>query len=134
MTAITYTAKDRGDLISGHSAETQYTFDLFLQEYQGSTTRQQNTQKSLSGNRVTTLHHLERTFSVVTSPTASSTIIQNIREFLSSVAGGESFTLDVYGFALSPADPQTFKLDGNYSESLNTTTNETTFEFRIVKV
>lgn len=134
MSAITYIAKDRGDLISGHSAETEYSFDLYFAEFQGSITRKENTITSLSGVRITTLHHLERTYSVVTSPSASSTILNNIREFLSSVAAGEEFTVDVYGSTLTPDSPETFKIMGSYSETLNPLTNETTVEFNIVKV
>lgn len=133
MSAITYTAKDRGDLIAGHSEETEYSFDLYLQEYQVSNRVKGNTTTSLSGVMYSNFHHIERTASVVTSPTASSTVLNNIREFLTSVVAGEQFTLDVYGTTLVSDNPLNFKLMGDYSESLNPQTNETSFEFVIVR-
>jgi len=131
MAAITYTAIDRGDLITGHSELTEYSFDVPVEQFQKNTRREQSTVSSLSGRRVTTLHRLDTTFTVSTVETDDQTSIDNMREFLSSVAAGEEFTIDVFGSVLTPDNPITFKLDGDYGERLNIISYS--FNFKVVK-
>lgn len=118
MTVITYTAMDRGDLIAGHSELTEYSFEVPLLAFNSSTTRAQNTVTALSGRSFTTLKHIKVNHSIQTRPTKDQDLRDQMREFLSSVAGGEEFSIDLFGKLLSEDDPITCKISGNYSQAL----------------
>lgn len=132
MATITYTAIDRGDLIGDHSELTEYSFDVPLSRFQKSTKRKQSTSPSLSGRRITTLQRLDTFFNVSTVETEDDETINSMREFLSSVAAGEQFTLDPFGSILTPDNPFTVKIDGNFSEDLNIVSYS--FAFRVIKL
>jgi len=131
MAAITYTAIDRGDLVSGHSELTEYSFDVPIESFQKSIKREQSTVSSLSGKRFTSLMRLDVFYSAKTVPTDDQSTIDNMREFLSSVAAGETFTIDLFGSVSTPDNPVTFKLDGDTGEDLNIISYS--FSFKVVK-
>lgn len=134
MANITYFAVDRGKLISGHSEGTEYNLDVPISNFQESTRRKQKTITSLSGQNTTILHHIIRRASVSTSPSEETAVIDGMREFLDSVAGGEVFQIDLYGSSATPLDPKNYRLEGNYSESLVDITGFYKFSFKVKEV
>lgn len=134
MSAIIYDAVDRGDLISGHTEGTEYSFDYLLRTFNRSTKRRQNTVVSLSGRRVTTLHHIKSSYTVETVPENDATSLANMREFLTSVVAGEEFTIDVFGSVATPDNPRSFVLTGDFSETLVDPTGFYTFSFSVEAV
>lgn len=118
MAAIIYTAKDRGELVSGHSELTGYSLDIALQTFSRSSSRKQSTITALSGGSTTTLHHIKHKYTVQTRQTDDVAIVDQMREFLSSVAAGEVFQLDPFGTVSVPDLAKPMKLTGNYSESM----------------
>lgn len=119
MTVITYTAVDRGDLVAGHSALTEYSFELPLLSFNSTANRSQTTVTALSGKTFTTLKHIKKTYSIQTRPTKDEALAAQVREFLSSVAAGEEFSLDPFGKLLQADEPLTCKLSGNYSQTIS---------------
>lgn len=132
MAAITYTAIDRGELRSGHSALTQYSFDIPFTAFTRSLNRQQSTLKSISGKRVTTFENLETGFSVSTVMTEDTVTRDNMLEFLTSVVAGEEFSIDPDGSVASPDSPFTVVLTGTPSETREDIAYS--YSFEIVKV
>lgn len=133
MAAITYIAKDRGELISGHSALTEYSFDVSLSGFNRSSTRVHDEHASLSGVRVTNYHRTDHTYAITTQQTTSVTNIEQMREFLTSVSAGEEFTLDPFGSVASPDSPKAVKIKGNYSEQMSQG-GFVSFSFEVVQV
>lgn len=134
MSAIIYDAVDRGDLISGHTAGTEYSFDVPLKTFNRSIKRKQNSAVSLSGRRITTLHHIKNTYTVETIPLNGATDLANMREFLTSVVGGEQFTIDAYGTVATPNNQQEVILIGDINENLVDVTGFYSFSFRVEAV
>lgn len=118
MSAIQYTAIDRGDLVSGHTENTVYTFDVPLKSFNRSIKRKQNTATSLSGRRLTTLHHIKNTYKLQTAPVNDSAVLASMREFMTSVMAGEQFSIDVYGSVAVPNSFSEFVLISDVSETL----------------
>lgn len=121
MSVIRYTAIDRGKLISGHSEATEYSFEVPISSFGENTQSLGSVQTSLSGNRFQTLHSIERAASLSSSMlhrTNDSATIESMEEFLSSVAAGEPFEIDVYGSLASPGTFKNYALDGSFSSSI----------------
>lgn len=84
---------------SGHSADTDYQIDIDLLE----SNRMSNTigvqNKMLDGTTITVVHRHQISFDITTSLVDSSTTpdVDDMREFLDSVKGGETFQLDIDG-------------------------------------
>lgn len=132
MAHITYTAIDRGELISGHSALTEYSFDFGLASFNRSSTRKQNTVTAINGDSMTTLLHIKHAYSIQTRPSNVPEFADNFREFLSSVAAGEAFTLDPFGVVGAADTPKAVKLAGDYSEAMSQG-KYITFSFGVVE-
>lgn len=119
MTVITYTAVDRGDLVAGHSALTEYSFEVPLLSFNSADNRSQTTVTALSGKTFTTLKHIKKTHAIQTRPIKDEDLEAQVREFLSSVAAGEEFLLDPFGKLLEVDEPLTCKRSGNYSRTIS---------------
>lgn len=132
MAHIVYTAKR--SIIDAHSAETEYEFEIDLGKFDRSTKREQETSSSLVGVRFTVLHRIDVFYSATTAPVNSSSDIDQMREFLDSVAGGEEFTIDPMGTILTPDNPRTLTIDGDYTESQVGESQYYTFSFKGVEV
>lgn len=135
MAVITYTAIDRGELIGGHSELTLYSFEVDLRAFNRSVKRNAKPIRSLSGSRrITNYYNTERGRSVETIPIDDATTLANMREFLSSVEGGEEFQIDIDGTLGSPVSPKDFELEGDYSETLVDLSGFYLFTFKAVEV
>lgn len=110
MAAVTYTAKR--SLASGHTEGTEYSLDISLSALERRVDTVKDTATSLSGRDETLLHRLDVRWSCTTTYIDSADMPE-LREFLASTAGGESFTFDPYGTVASPDDPVTVTRQGN---------------------
>lgn len=114
MAVFKYFAVDRGDLISGHSEGTEYSFEIPLQDWTPIRKRIETTKKSLSGKRqFTTLHRIERFHSFMTVGDPNASMLLNFLELESSVAAGETFYIDPYGTIAAPDNEISVKLVGD---------------------
>ena len=121
MSVITYIARDRGKLVSGHSDLTEYSIEVPISSYNTTRENKGALQRSLSGVPFKTLHRIESSVSLSTillHKSSDATTIAEIEEFLSSVAAGESFLIDAYGSLLSPDDPKEYTINGSSSVSV----------------
>lgn len=114
MGSILYTAVDRGRLVSGHAAETQYSLDVNFERAEFEDQRDQTTTKSLSGNTFTQWRRTDSTLELTTAWISNATSYAQALEFLSSVAGGEPFSVDPYGTLATPIETFACTLDGDY--------------------
>lgn len=94
---IDYTAKR--NLKSGHSADTAYQIDVDLSQSDRVSTTEGNQSIALSGETVTVVHRYQEVYSLTTAIISSSSTpdLDDLREFLDSVKGGETFQLDLSG-------------------------------------
>lgn len=92
MADITYTATR--NIKSGHSSGTDYTITVNLQQADEQITPVNTQAVSLSGNTVTTAQRIDQVINITTDYINSSTTpdVDDMLEFLHSVAHGESFT------------------------------------------
>lgn len=104
MTAVTYTA--RREIISGHVAESVYSMDLRVLEGYPKRGRKvvADSQESLGGY-VETLRHNARYRWEVQLVTLTLAERLQVREFLASTEGKETFTLYEFGSVASPDSP-----------------------------
>ena len=103
MAGITYTANSRAPLISdspAHQAGTDYDIDIKLQGYIENFDTPKQVHVSLNGNVETVLRRASRQMKATFI--WPNTLNAQMEEFLFSVAGGESFTIDPYGTVASP--------------------------------
>lgn len=134
MTGFVYTAKR--NLMAGHTVDTEYSFDVGMQVITPSERGERTTRKSLSGLRSHYLFYIDNFIEFQTVPLElGTTLVDSMREFLSSCIGGEPFDADPYGTIASPVSLQTYELDNpESSEQRVGTTNYVTFSFRVRKV
>lgn len=132
MSHIVYTAKR--SVMDSHSIETEYEFEVALNKFERSAKREQETSPSLSGVRFTVLHRIDVFYDISTVPLSDLLVIDQMREFLDSVAAGEQFTLDVYGEIGAPDDPRTFIIDGDYKENMVDISGFYSFSFKALAV
>ena len=132
MAHIVYTAKR--SVIDSHSIYTEYEFEVALNKFDRSAKREQETAASLSGVRFTVLHRIDLFFDVSTVPINDGSVIDQMREFLDSVAGGEEFYLDVYGTIAAPDAPKTLVIDGDYTENMVDISGFYSFSFKVLEV
>ena len=106
MSAITYTAVDRGTLITdspAHIAGNQYSIDVKLQQFSESIDMPKSTHVSIGGNIETVLQRASNLKNIVLIwPDQEDTDMQ---EFLYSIAGGETLSFDAYGTVSVADDP-----------------------------
>lgn len=115
MATITFTASR--SLLSGHALGDQITFELPLRTADRSPGRKIREAQSLSGRRMTRLMHRENKLGFQTPPFKDDSLKAQIIEFLDSVAGGETWTLDIYGTEATPEDTRAYIIQGDYSET-----------------
>ena len=101
MPVITYTAVDRGQLKSGHSAGTQYQIECDLQAFPRSSEATGQFDQTLDGTPEAYVDAYLTEWAI-TSDLIFPSAIDDWREFLSSVAGREKFQLDFTGTIALP--------------------------------
>ena len=127
MAVFTYISKDRGSLVSGHSAEIEYSIEIPLSVWSPDSKKEESVRKSLSNKKFTILHYIERFFRLSTVSTDDQAIIDGLIEMFDSVANGEDFTIDPYGTLVAPgATTYTVTIDGNHKQKRE---NQTEFSF-----
>ena len=129
MASVTYTAVDRGNLAAGHSAGTQYSIDFRVSQPGRKTSRVISERTAMSGKSETLFIRKDIFLDVTTTPVASSASAQWV-EFIESVLGGETYTLDMDGTSGAPVSPRSCKLDGDPSEITEGQTDYTRYQFR----
>ena len=112
MGVFTYTAINRGKLTAGHTANTVYQIEIPLSQWAPSIDEHKNSVRSLSGKPFIVLHHQLDVFSFSTVGTEDPSLIAQLEELFSSVAAGETFSIDPYGTIASPDNPVTVIIDG----------------------
>lgn len=115
MATITFTASR--SLIPGHTLGDQIAFEAPLRTADRSPRRMTREAQSLSGRRMTRLMHRENQQNFSTPPFKDDALKAQMIEFLDSVAGGETWTLDVYGTEAIPDDPRAYIIQGDYNET-----------------
>jgi hypothetical protein len=113
MCVIVYTAKDRGHLRAGTNAGDVVILEipLGLEKWTPFQTRKSKESRSLSGSTFTTLHRTDYSAYATTHWVDDEALQDQIfYEFASSVAAGETFTIDPYGTFDAPDEDVTVKL------------------------
>lgn len=113
MGFITYIAKDRGSLVAGHAAETEYTIEIDMGRHNPSRNTIKDESTSIGGRQLTVFHRIERKADISTVHTKDTAIHAQMEEFFDSVAAGEQFTIDPYGTLLSPVQPLLVTMKGD---------------------
>ena len=93
MAQITYTAIDRGYLVSSHSEFSDYSIDFEIEGFDERLTSTNTVNKSLNGYTETIFDRIEQYFTV-TAVFLDADTKDQFKEFFSSVAGGEPFELE----------------------------------------
>ena len=92
--------------------------EINLQQYDRKPKTTAIESRSLSGATETTLHRIDYETTVKTVPTADSALQGKFREFMASVAAGETFTFDALGTEATPNNAITVSMIPNsYTES-----------------
>ncbi len=128
---ITYDAKDRGFLRSGHVVDDEYEFLVGRRAFDRRLRIDATTVRALAGNRRTQFNHLKQTFRCLTPAIETEDDNDDFLEFWTSVAGGETFTVDPKQTSLSDPDigPITCKLDGISLNPRRVMRQENTFRY-----
>lgn len=132
MAHIVYTAKR--SVTDSHSIDTEYEFEIALNKFERSAKREQETAPSLAGVRFTVLHRIDVFYDVSTIPIKDTDAIDQMREFLDSVAGGEEFSIDVFGTIATADSPKILMIDGDYSETMVDVSGFYTFQFKALEI
>ena len=110
---LTYTAKR--EIISGHSAGTDYTITIYLRTIDRSNSVIKNENVSISGIRETIRHRKESYIDLTVNKVEEEDLPQ-WREWFHSVDGGETFTIELTN--ASPETPLNVTLDSDqYKEA-----------------
>ena len=92
--------------------------ELNLQKYDRKPRVEAKEARSLDGTTETVLHRIDYEITVKTVPTADSALQAKFREFMASVAAGETFAFDALGTEASPVDAISVSIIPNsYTES-----------------
>ena len=92
----------------------EYNFDFDISNASESPKTNRHTSRSLSGKEQSTFYSHDDIWSITsTIITKGSTEWNNFREFIYSVRGGETFTLDVFGTDISPDNPLVVIINNN---------------------
>lgn len=104
MASIEYTAIDRGEIISGHSAGSIYFIDFTLASASRAPTSVKSISRAMDGSTQSRLYSYDNKYTVTTDIVIKGSIIYNQwLEFFSSVKGAEIFTLDLSGTNAAPS-------------------------------
>lgn len=117
MGSIRYTTVDRGRLVSGHSPDTEYQFDIDFKQFDPGSKRVAYEQQSLSGKRFTQFIRLDYTGSISTIIIQDTAIRDQMMEFYDSVLAGETFYIDPYGTTASPSEEYSARLIGDLKQA-----------------
>jgi hypothetical protein len=98
---ITYTAVNRGFLVGGHSASTQYQIETSFNGYPLTFIAKGDKDEALDGTPEGWLHALQREYQVV-SDLVLLAARPNWREFFTSVMNAETFQIDFTGTIAAP--------------------------------
>lgn len=131
MSAIIYTAADRGSITDGRLEGTTYAFDVALNRWDSSSARKTEAVSSLSGVTETLLHRIDRTRQVSTVPIKDPALNDQMVEFLDSVSGGEPFIIDLKGSASTAVNPITVMLEGDWSQQRQGRADTFIYNFKI---
>ena len=131
MSAITYTAVDRGSITNGRAEGSAYIFDVGLNRWDAESARKTETVSSLSGVTETLLHRIDRTRQVSTVPINDADINDQMVEFLDSVSGGEPFIVDLKGSASVASNPIVVTLEGDWSQQRQGRSDTFIYNFKI---
>lgn len=127
MAVISYTAKR--SIAANRELNKVYKFEIPLTQFKRVSKRAHNTATSLSGAKQVLLHRIDYNYQCSTIPVNDASMITQMREFLDSVAGGETFYMDGLGSLSSPDNTQSFTIDGDYDEQLIDITGYYQFSF-----
>lgn len=101
MPVITYSAVNRGELVGGHSAGNSYQIETKFEGYPRTPTTRRELDETLDGTPEAYVHARQFTYDIE-SDLVLLAARPNWREFFSSVAGAEGFTIDFTGTIASP--------------------------------
>ena len=108
MARVTYTALR--SLKAGVNPGTVVTLDFNCEAIDRETTPKETTRIALGGDYETRRERTDVSYAITVSPVLEASF-DDFRQFLDSVDGGESFTLDPYGTAGSPVLPVAVTLE-----------------------
>lgn len=111
MTAILYTAVDRGTLASGHTDGTAYELETSSHKLDLVRTEEGSESVAQDGTTEKTLDRIQRGWNVLTD-FIDEADRPSWDEFIDSVAAAEVFTFDAYGTIASADNAQTVIMDG----------------------
>lgn len=134
MSSIFYTAKR--SIKSGHTIDTDYSFDRGMSVLQRKPTADRITRKSRSGLRGHWLNNIDEIWDFTTTyiQIGSSEHLDMI-EFLDSCLGGETFSIDPYGTIAVPVSEFDAQLEStSYVEQRLDTTDFITISFTARKL
>ena len=115
MAVITYIAAR--SLVAGHTAGDEYAIEIPFSRWDRVAKREAETIRTLSGNSFTRLHRIDTSYDAGTVPVDDTALINQMREFLASVAGGEEFTVDPLGTIAAPDQEFAVEIEGDPTES-----------------
>lgn len=111
MGSVTYIATE--SLLPHREAGDTVTMDIGFQDARRSRATEKNVQVSMGGAMEVLKHRSQSSWSLTFEPVAGAQLEQ-LREFLDSTEGGESFTVDPYGTSSAPKRVK--RTDSGYSE------------------
>jgi hypothetical protein len=129
MGVITYTAVDRGELVAGHSAATEYTIEIDFSIFKPNSKRNIDESVSLSGIRHTEFHHKESMMTVSTKLIKDESTRDELAEFFSSIDAGETFTIDPFGSFAASSKLYTATLSGDTDHAPHEKTEQARYSF-----
>ncbi|MDG9671813.1 hypothetical protein ONV78_29020 [Hahella sp. CR1] len=100
---VEYTA--RRFIAPGHVAGGNYWIDVKLTRCDFDAQIEAQTTTALSGKSKTLLHRIDQTYDIATVYMNQLEQLAEMREFLGSVSGGESFMVSLHGDRVSPLQP-----------------------------
>lgn len=101
MPVITYVAVDRGELVGGHSAASEYQIETAFEQYPRDLVAKGGKDEALDGTPEGWLHALQREYNITTDLVLLAAR-PNWREFFTSVMNAETFQIDFTGTIASP--------------------------------
>lgn len=116
MASINYTAKR--NVSGGRTIGNNYSLTLNLVRFDRAPEPQKNTIITLNGTQYDNFHRLDIMREVQTAPENDAATLAQTREFLDSVAGGETFTIDSVNHKLIGSAKDTLvEMSGYYTFS-----------------
>ncbi len=109
MSVVTYTANARATLIVGHTAGSVYSFEMPFMQHEKSYGSPKSQPRAIGGTIETILQRVDDNLSLEIGLYDSSDEAQ-VEEFIKSVAGGETFSVDLNGTIATPSSPVDVKL------------------------